>query len=281
MEQDSNKVADKARYETTTIAERGPVLPLGVFAGGSFHQNIGIRPWRLKEEKALGRKSQELGEKNIGSYVASVLAMMCTKLGNEDWSEWKEDDLAARELVVSQMFMPDVFYAYIWLRIQSVGHELRMTLRSPYTQKEFDFVGDLRTVEVKVPKSINDCLTAYKLLAPIEFRGQERERIILGPIRWYNVENFTNIGEASGAIIESAVYNIPSEEDEGPYDEMQITEGELDEQLTKRDITGLIEAINENGFGPQMVVKAVCPTTRKTFEAPINWRYDSFFGNSS
>ena len=104
---------------TQTIQERGPVLPLGIAdSGGNYHQDISVKPWRMKEERELGELRDQNKDANLAKYVSMVLSTMCTRLGPHDFTNMEFDH---KRLVISQMFMADVFYAYVWLRIQALG----------------------------------------------------------------------------------------------------------------------------------------------------------------
>lgn len=269
------------KFKTMTVAELGAVLPLGPLGPDGKHQRlIDVRPWRMKEEKVLGRRREQDDKRNMGKYVSIVLATMCTKLAGGDWSELKEDDTADRELVVSQMWMGDVFYAYIYLRMRVMGNELLMTLTSPYKPHldVFTWTGDLSSVEVKVPENIEDCMWTYQLRDPFTIRGKQITRLVMGPPRWYHVEEMgdTTVGAAKGVVIHSSIHTVP-EIQEG---EIGLGPDEIDE-MGKLDIEHLTNQLNEKGFGPQMQVEAVCPYTKKTFNTPIDWSFDQFFGISS
>lgn len=262
--------------KTTTVAAQGPQLPLGTAQG----KTVAVRTWRLKEERVLGVRREEEDKRNMGKYVSIILATMCTSLGGHNWDgPIPEKDTAERELVVGQMWMPDVFYAYVWLRIQAMGKELPMTVTCPKCpgKSEFDWVGDLTTIEVKCPESLEDAMWHYKLHVPITIRGKEVTMFVMGPPRWHHVENVTDtsMGGAKSKVIHAHLHRIP-ELQEG---EVALAESEMDE-LVKRDIEGLADAINNNGFGPRMSVDCKCPKGHTINEA-IDWRFDTFFGISS
>lgn len=269
------------KFQTTTVGKLGAVLPLGPVGQDGKHQRlIAVRPWRMKEEKILGRRREQNEKQNMGKYVGIVLSTMCTKLAGQTWDDLKDDDTADRELTVSQMWMADVFYAYVYLRIQAMGNELAMDLTSPYKPglDSFPFTGDLNTVEVKVPASLDDCMWTYTLLDPFKIRNVEARSLVMGPGRWYNVEQMgdTTTGAAKAMVIHSCIHAVPDIQ-EG---EIALAESEIDE-MSKRDLEHLADRIDKNGFGPQMQIEAVCPYTKRTFKSPIDWRFDQFFGISS
>ena len=280
---DETKAGDdkSPKFITKTVGELGAMLPLGPVGQDGTHQRlIDVRRWRMKEEKVLGRRREQDDKQNMGKYVSIVLATMCTKLAGHDWNEFKESDTADRELSVSQMWMGDVFYAYVWLRIKSMGNELPLDLTSPFKPQldSFPFTGDLNTVEVKIPNSLDDCMWTYALKEPFEIRGHMVKKLVMGPARWFNVEQMgdTSSGAAKSTVIHASIHFIP-EVQEG---QIALAEEEI-EEMGKLDIETIADEINTNGFGPQMQIEAQCPYTKRTFKQPIDWRYDSFFGISS
>lgn len=269
----------------TTLKERGPQLPLGVIGmDRNVHQTFETRRWRMAEEKVLGER-REVTEKqggNMGKYVSVVLSNMCSMMGSYDWKDMKPET-PEREAIISQMWMGDVFYAWCWLRLQALGERLPLRPTSPFTGEAFDMVADLGTVEVDIPKSFESTLWTYKLVEPIPFRGKQIKEFLMGPARWASIERLDNptLGQAKAAIIAAHIYRLPAfKGDDGEMLELPVLESDLDE-MGKRDIEGLADAINDHGFGPIMKVDAVCPKTRRPFEAAIDWKYDSFFGSGS
>lgn len=266
---------------TTTVAELGARMPLGLKSGdGKLHQQLAARSWRLKEERALGHRREELQGENMGRYVSVVLSTMLTRFGDRDWSEWRDKDTTERELVISQLWMPDVFYAYVWLRIQAMGNSLPMGLKCPRCQAklaDFDWIGDLSTLEVRVPASVEDALWQYILQDPLTIRTKQVTKMVMAPPRWHHIEAIgdTTVGAAKASVIHASIHQLP-EVQEG---EIALDESELDE-MSKRDVEALADKINDNGYGPRMTLEPICPRGHR-FDVPIDWRYDSFFGISS
>jgi hypothetical protein len=256
-------------------------MPLGVLGGdGQMHRQLAVRPWRLKEERALGHRREELQGENMGKYVSVVLSTMYTRFGHHDWSGWEDKNTVERELVISQIMMPDVFYAFIWLRVQSMGKDLPMGLKCPHCHAktaDFDWVGDLNTLEVRVPETPEGALWHYHLKTPITVRNKEVTHMVLGPPRWHHIEAIGDItmGAAKASIIHASIKQMPEVQE----DEIALDEAELD-GLVKADIEALTDGIGANSYGPRMTVEPKCPKGH-SFDIPIDWRYDSFFGISS
>lgn len=266
----------------STIRELGPTLPLGVVGpSGARGREIGVRPWRIKEEKELGRLRAKHSDANINlsKYISIVVSTMCTRLGGADFESVA--DPLHKQIAVSSMLVPDVFYAYIWLRIQAIGPELVLNMKCPKCRSEFKYEADLLSTEVVVPENPDKVSWTYKLQTPISLRGKQVSNLHLGPMPWASLENaqtFSNdLASGRAAAILGSVRRLGDDEHE-----TVLAPDELDE-MTKRDFEALSDEINERHLGPVMAVEVVCPMQRCdfTWHTPLDWGYDSFFSNSS
>jgi hypothetical protein len=269
-----------------TLAEQGPRLPIGSDIGVGLSNVIETRRWNMKVERSLGerRKVMDGGGDNMARYVSAVLTAMCPKLGAY---ESDETDVISNEIKVGQMWLPDVLYAYLWVRLQALGPDLPLKIKSPYTQEEFSWTGDLNTVTVKVPENLESAFWDYELKEPFEIRGNIVTSLRMGPQVWNIVEQL-NPGTATDAIAKSAairgsIHEIP-EIQKGP---IAIIDAEIDE-MGKKDIEQISHLIDVNGVGPIMVLEIEDPTVvvqpghpPKKFLNQIDWRYDNFFVTSS
>jgi len=167
---------------TVTLKKLGAKLPLGILNGdGTYSGDIAVRPWRMKEERELGELRDSHRDGNVAQYVGMVLATMCTKLGPHNFEGMKFEE---RRIIVGQMYMGDVFYAYIWLRIQAMGHQLNMNLTCPNCERKFPFVADLESTEVIAADNLKDAKWEYKLHTPIKLRDTMVKSLLIGPARW-------------------------------------------------------------------------------------------------
>lgn len=268
----------RASEKPQTMAERGPVLPLGIGdTGGTLHQDLSVRPWRMKEERELGALRDEHKSANLAEYVSMVLATMCTRLGPHDMDGMK---FAERRLVIGQMFMADVFYAYVWLRIQALGADLPIKFNPRWSAEAVTVHADLNTVEVVSAKSVEEASWQYELKNPIEIRGVEVTEFKLAPPRWSTLESIEAIGGGSNdtGLQKSALIRSSVVECEGISGSLMLTDSELDE-LTKLDIETLTRLMDDKNLGPVMVVEG--KHRGNPYRVPIDWGYDSFFAISS
>lgn len=276
-EQGTEQTEAEDSRSITTIQERGPVLPLGIAdSGGTLHQDVAVRPWRMKEERELGDLRDQHKDANLATYVGIVLATMCTRLGPHDFTGM---DLVQKRLVISQMFMADVFFAYVWLRIQSLGAEFPITFQPSWSNKELKIKADLNTTEVKLAKDYESALWEYELNTPIKIRGKQVTAFKLGPQRWSALEQHDAVGSSANQGMAKSIIILASvvgcREIDGP---VVLTEHEIDE-LSKLDLERLAFHIDEHTLGPRMAVEGV--HKGRQFRAPIDWGYDGFFGISS
>lgn len=275
----------KPILKISTVSELGDQMPFGLYAGDGVPpaRALDCRDWTLVEEKVLGHRRDEDKDRNMGKYISIVLASMLTRLGGNDWSgkmPKEAADTANREVVLSQMFMGDVWFTYIWLRIQAMGEELEVQLDCPHPgcngQDAFPWVGKLTTLEVKYPEKLEDALYDYTLRKGIKIHGTDVKTLTLGPPRWSTVEaqGDPTAGAMKGEIIACAVHGSPEMEHPFP-----VTEADLI-GLGKYDIEKLVALVNKHTYGPDMSIEAKCPRGHKLFTS-IDWRFDQFFGISS
>lgn len=274
---DEQTAAIAATVTTTELSKLGASLPLGIQHGGKLHRDIGIRPWRMKEERELGALHAAAKEANVAEYVSLVLATMCTRLGPHDLAAM--DKVEDRRLVINQMFMGDVFYAYMWLRVQSVGKELTLRIKVPGRVDEVKYVADLETTQVITADNYEACTHDYPLKNPFMIRGKLVQTLKLGPMRWAALEadrqlGMANKGHAKAMAIKAAIVGA----DVYPGHGLQLTETELDE-LSKRDLEGITTQVDNKSIGPVMSIED--EYEGRPFKVGIDWRYDSFFAVSS
>lgn len=260
-----------------TLKELGNEMPMGILgADKKYHKNISFRPWRMKEEKELGRIRSDNQGANIGRYVSMVVATMCDKLGPHDFSNMK---LEEKVIMISQMFMGDVFAVYCTLRKHNMGNILGMIITCPRCGNQFDFNGDLDTLEVTTAEHPNDMTWDYDLKHPIQIRNKEITGFHMGLPLWSVIESAADQGTGSAAAkdeaIRGAIRGVKGD------DKIKLlTSDELDE-LSKFDMESLVRKIDDNVLGPVMMIEAGCEKCRAEIVKSIDWRHDSFFGDSS
>ncbi len=262
--------------EPETIAKRGARLPLGISHGGALHRDLAVRKWRMKEERELGELRDENKDANLAKYVSMVLATMCTRLGPHDFDKMSFDQ---RLLAVSQMYMGDVFYAYVWLRIAALGSEFKLTFKPSWAPKPLPITADLNSVEVRSAESAEDASWEYQLQDPIVIRGKRTTRFMLGPVRWNTLENIETLGQtANTAVVKSGMLTASITGCDGFDGPVHLVDSDLDE-LTKWNLESATNGVDEHSIGPNMRVEGTYKG--REFKASIDWGYDRFFAISS
>jgi hypothetical protein len=266
-------------YRKTTLCELGGKLPIGVIDDhGKLHKDLKTRPWRMKEERELGKLRSENDAISVGQWVSLVIGTMYTRFGNHDFESMKPEH---KRVLISQFYMPDVFYAFLWLRREAVGSELGFDLRCPVCNNRFSFPADLDTLEVQTLDDISQAEWDYKLKAPIQIQGKLVESLHLGPTKWATIEGLGvggiggfDSGTTKAGLIHGSILNL------GEHGAVPITHSDLDD-LVKRDIEALSRMIDEKSPGPNMEVEAKCPRCRNEFRTSIQWMTDDFFAPPS
>lgn len=259
------------------LKELGAHLPLGILDSGSYVRDIALRPWRMAEERELGRIRDANKDANIATFVSLVLSVMCTRLGPHDFGNMKPEQ---RRVIIGQMFMGDVLYVYVWLRVQTMGNMLDLNLTCASCGHKFPFKADLETVEVETAETEDAASWTYKLRDPFKIRDRMADAIRMGPTRWNALEMMDgrggmNTGAAKAGIIQGCFRGLA--DDDKP---MVIGDSELDD-MSKWDLEHLTTEIDDYSIGPNMAVEGKCPRCNRDFRTSMDWGYDSFFGVSS
>jgi len=147
------KPPTSTRY-STTMAELGDKMPIGILDGeGRLHKDIVTKPWKTRDERELGKK---LGsDAQISDHVPIVIANMCSRIGPHNMDTLDDPQ---KSLIVSTMYMADVFYLYALLRMKAMGPRLPLTVNCPRggCGVTFPYIGDLTSVEVVAVDDIDD-----------------------------------------------------------------------------------------------------------------------------
>jgi hypothetical protein len=263
----------------TTLGELGPQLPIGIpDKTGALQRALAVRKWRLPEEREIGALRAKHKHKNVGKYVSALLAKMCTQLGPHRFDGSQEDP--KRMLMIDQMYLGDVLYAYVWLRYKSMGPDMPLHPSCPYCQEDFRYKGDLSTLDVAMATELRATIWDYELREPIKMRNREIRKLTLGPpllsaLTAANVDEL-NTGNSKSTLIYGSVKSL-----EG-LGEIIPAPGELDD-LCKYDIEELSRLMDERTLGPIMMIKGRCPAPAcgRDFQIPIEWTTEDFFSTSS
>ena len=271
------KVAEeKPRRYKTTIAERGPLLPVGFLTGTGLAKDLVSRPWKTKDERELSKLKKP--KMSMASYISVVTGHMFSKFGPHNWTP--ETKIDERRVAIGQAYMGDVFFAYMYLRTQVIGNELSMDITCPTPGcGNFRFVGDLGSTEVNCVDDAAALDWFYDLHDPITLRKQEIKRFKLRTPHWQTLVNSSSDGftESLGKIMVAQGSIVGLNDDPAL---IALSDSEIDE-LSKYDLEAIAVRANDEYIGPKMGVEGKCPKCEREFQAPIDWSYDRFFTTSS
>lgn len=262
-----------------TLKEIGASLPIGIEdASKRLHRNFEIKRWTGRTMRDLGKLRDESKELSMSEHVALVLSVLVNKLGPFDFSAMSRKE---QKLVISNMFVGDVFYLYCWSRVQSLGEQLLMEITCPLCRNQFGYEADLGTLLVSFAESIEETFWNYELLDPVTLRGKEVKNLSMGSARWHHVENAQIEGsfDLEGgklAVVAGSIRGIQG------HEQHPLTNMEIDE-LSGRDIERIISLLDQHHKGPNMKVEVDCPNKvcKTRIARAIDWSYHSFFGASS
>lgn len=274
----------KPKRYSTTMAQLGDKLPIGILdSDGRLHKDVVTKPWKTRDERELGKKL--MPDAQISDHVPVVVANMCSRIGPHNMDELDDSQKA---LIVSTMYMADVFYLYALLRVKTMGARLPLTVNCPRPNcgVQFPYVGDLNSVEVVAVDDLDAILWRYDLQDPIEIRRKRVTHFQMAYPKWSVMDQSrgnSNEADVKACVIQASIVGVNDEEVP-----VALTLNELDE-LSKRDFEAMQEGINQHFLGPKMGIEgqctpAVCSRFRRggfDFKLPIDWSYKSFFGASS
>jgi hypothetical protein len=277
---DKENKTNEINAKRVTLKELGQLMPLGMANNdGNYIKSFEIKRWRMKEEREIGEQKELYKDASIGQYVGIVLSTMCTNIGNINFESLKK---AEKNVHISQMFVGDVFYIYTWLRRHSIGNELQLSIKCPNCSNKFKVDANLDTIEVDVCEKLEDACWNHKLEEPFEIRGRLVAELLMGPPKWFSLENLkgtntANTGAVKAGLILGSIQGIVDWKDEnGEPKQIALTVNELDE-MGKKDIEKITHGMDRNAIGPNMSVEGECPRCRSDYRMPIDWSYDNFF----
>ena len=261
----------------STFGDWGARLPVGFLKDGELHRGFAFRRFTMKEERALEKMRKKKRRQSMGVLVTNVMAHMLTHLGPYDFEAMTEGQ---RRMVVNQMWMPDVMYAYIMLRIEALGAEVKFDVECSRCGHRWKFPADLSLTDVKVAEDPMALVRHYHLRDGIEPPSGAGDEIVhdvlLQPPLWQAMaalKNDGNMGDAKLFLMSSAM--------------RQIGDGKIPpipavlETLTKFDLEHLQRAIDDLTPGPELVLDVPCPACDHMNKRNLDWSWDFFFTASS
>jgi hypothetical protein len=273
---------DLAGSGLPTISEVGKVLPIGYRdQTGEKHASFDLVEWNWDVEEALGDLVERNQEMSMGTYISEVIGTGLRVLGGIDFTKLTR---AQRRLVVSNMYQADALYVYVWIRIAALGPTIRFddSLRCDRCRRAQDFVGDLRTLEVKVHEGEDVPTAAVELDRPFPYGKGEARKLVVGPLRWSFMETddvtvLTNPAKFRLRTLRNAVVGVEGAPEGAPV----VLTREHARAIGPAGVNRIVAAVDEIGGGAVMECVGRCVSCGQEFRRAIDWTYDNFFGRSS
>lgn len=266
---------DRRRVSVSTVGDLGHFLPVGVLQGGQLHRGFAFKRWTTREERWIERFKAEHKGLTAADLVTAALAHFLTGLG--PFSDFQALGEAERRLIVSQLWLPDVIFALIQLRISALGEEIAFDLRCPACDHRWRYGVDLRRTDVVVAEDVSALTWRYDLRDPLPTAKGDVDYLVLQPARWFALVGVGADADVKARIAAASIRRM------GDHEDLVPTPDILDD-LGKYDLEHITAEVDENTPGADLELAVVCPKARCRHEfrhaiVPMNW--DFFFGASS
>lgn len=266
---------EAARISDTTIGDYGHRLPVGILQGASLHRDFGFKPFRMKEERELETERKANKRISVGEFVGTVMSHMLTKLGPyPDFQAIPKDE---RRLIISQMYLGDVMYIWLCLRIDALGEHIKFPLKCPSCTFEHKLNADLSLTDVKVYEDAASLTKPLKLRHGIDLPDKSTTLdVVLQPPRWLGMSGArpgaTN-SDIKMAILSASILKVGDGRFPATTDAI--------ENMSKWDIELMAKTVETDAPGPDLTVEASCPQCQHEWEIPLDWNWDFFFTAAS
>lgn len=263
----------------TTVAEQGFLIPVGVEAvhgqAGARGREFAFRPWRGKDERAIGAILDDAKGQPLAMQTSHVLAYFLTQWAGEVLPEDMSHD--QRLMRLSQAWAGDVYYAWFQLRRLVLGDEFTMQIKCPVKRLDFPYTVELGSVDVLVYEDKDLLVVPVQLQDGIPWAGKDRKVATLELLRWGAYETLKinetgqfNQGDAKLNLAQGCITGL-----DGVDAGVRIPDSVMDE-ISKRDLEALIHGFVKQP-GPELLMSIPCPHCHGTHNRSVNWAYDSFF----
>lgn len=267
----------------------GHNFPIGINQGNQLVKPFTINELGYEKEKSIGKWKNNNRDKPNTTTVTRVLSLVMSSIGGEKLNNDLDGD--SREalkdiLMIRNLYMFDVFYAFLCARIEELGNEYISPWKCRACGLETTVKADLLDMDITCTDLIEDLTCSVDLVKGIKFRdGKIKKKVFISPIRWGDMED-KEISESGGDetlmklfFISRALNGVEDFTDkEGNTLRIVLTEQEL-ASLRKMDIEILHNAINKMNLGPSLLIEGKCPNKecKLPYSENLNWDYDDFF----
>jgi len=288
---DEPEIQKPSGFQTSTVRELGQSLPIGL---------VNVKG-ELRKEFVLGKKLDFQVERAIGEYkvkideanesymkvLVKVVALLLTNLGGEPFDHSPDDkpeDAQKKLLQVSTLYMPDVWYMYLYARIQAYGADLITSFSHTCGFSANRVKYDLKQMDVVHCDNMNDLRQPVDLVYGLKYRdGTVKKRVYVFPLHHFDMESkdAREMGEEA-ILMRLHMVSKCVREVEGFDQSIVLTPDEY-QSLHGVDIQRIMDVINTTSCGPRMAMEIDCPGKGcgETILYGVNYRYENFFAKSS
>jgi hypothetical protein len=275
-------------FEEITLRELGSKLPI-------FPKDL-INPKTQKPvecaefsfiewDMSIEEKISDIRDKskNTGKFITKMMSVLLDQFCGMDFQEM---DAGTKELLLSRTYFPNLMYMYIYLRVDQIDEKVEYgNFKCPYCNQDLKkFEANLNDLTVQVKDKEEDYITDYELCKPLIINKKTVTNFKFDISRWEALELIPADKQSNAAVLKKhlLISSLSSICDaNGPITDVFIEKKTLLEKLKKKDIQRSLEHSAKNNGGPQMFLEVDCPFCSGTIQKIIDWRYDSFFENSS
>lgn len=262
-------------HSATTFEDWGQRMPIGHIQGGELHRNFALKRFTMREERELEGLRKARGKMTLAGFVIEVMSRMLTSYG--PWSDFQALDDTQRRLLMSQAWMADVIYMYIWLRIEALGPEMSFNAECPHCGQKCKLPADLNLTDVTVVEDIAALTRHHSLRDGLDVAGVMSKELVVQPPRWQAMDAVQGARSSSGDIKMAMILSSIRQVGDG---KRPVTLDIL-ESLSKRDLELLTRVIDDLSPGPDLTLEVNCPSCKEESKHPLNWSWDFFFTAAS
>lgn len=277
-------MTDPTPFETSTLADYGDLLPIGVLEGkpAQLAKGFAFKPFLTRDEREIDTLRRKNGD-HPGRDVVSVLSHMLTAWGDDDAFAGKSAKL--KKLAISQAFMADVLYAFIKLRIEALGSVYGLSMTCASCEHEHEWKTDLNGMELTVARSVENLSREFTLRHPITFGDKTYDTAVLRPPTWGAVLGINTSKRRSGvadiklSMVKDSITGLrSSEHPEQPHVHAGLL---MLDELSKLDLERLARTADTAFPSLDTKLEVECPACGNVAGHNLQWSFPFFFGASS
>ena len=261
-------------------------FPIGVVdpVSNRLVRNFEVGDWTMAEEEKIS-EAREQADTPMGQFVSHVLAVLVNQLGPHNFKEMKFPE---KLMMVSSLYVADVLYAYVFIRHQFYGKQLKVQFTCPVCKKPSANEVDLTDLDVRCAgaETATELREEVLLSRPIQMEQPAAKLlgVIYEPSRWVAVESLpqasaTNRAKFLRSMFKSSCAGLIWEKANPEQTMPELLTDSMVDKFSKMDLEMMAVAMDKINRGPVLRAAVECMNAacRAESEVNIDWSYDSFF----